>query len=64
MMAGYKEILVATDFTGHSEAAARRALELAEVCDARIQLLYVVEHFPEDVPSVSFRNGALSTLSL
>jgi universal stress protein A len=51
MMASYKEILVATDFTEHSEAAARRALELAKLCDARVQLLHVVEHFPEDVPS-------------
>ncbi len=50
-MANYKEILVATDFTDHSDAAARRAVELAASCGARVQLLYVVEHYPENTPS-------------
>jgi universal stress protein A len=49
-MGCYRNILVATDFSRHSEAAARRAAEIARACGARMQLLYVVEHFPADMP--------------
>lgn len=49
-MSGYREILLATDFSSHSEAAARRALEIAADSGARLHLAYIVEHFPEDTP--------------
>jgi len=49
-MSCYRTILVATDFSEHSEAAALRAREIAAVCGSELQLLYVVEYFPEDIP--------------
>lgn len=49
-MSSYQTILLATDFSAHSEAAARRARELAGASGARLHLAYVVEHFPEDMP--------------
>lgn len=49
-MAGYKHILFATDFAGTSESAGARAATLADCLGARLTLLHVVEHFPEDLP--------------
>lgn len=49
-MTCYKKVLIATDFSVHSEAAARRARCLAEACGAEIHLVCVIEHFPEDMP--------------
>lgn len=49
-MGTYENILLATDFSAHSEAAARRALDLAAATGASLHLAYVVEHFPEDMP--------------
>jgi len=46
----YRNLLVATDFSRHSEAAARRAGDIAQACGAQLNLLYVVEHFPADMP--------------
>lgn len=46
----YSDILLATDFSAHSEAAARRARALAADGSATVHLLFVVEHFPEDMP--------------
>ncbi|HHJ16625.1 MAG TPA: universal stress protein [Gammaproteobacteria bacterium] len=47
-MEGYRHILCATDFSGYSEQAAERALELAQYYAARLTLLHVVEYFPID----------------
>lgn len=49
-MATFQQILVATDFSEHSEAAARRGAELAERLGADLTLLHVVEYFPADLP--------------
>lgn len=46
----YRRILVATDFSPASEAAARRAVALARQSGARLLLLHVIAHFPEDIP--------------
>ncbi|MEN8214340.1 MAG: universal stress protein [Pseudomonadota bacterium] len=43
LYAGYRHIMLATDFSEHSERALRRARELAEVSDARLTLLHVVD---------------------
>jgi len=47
-MEGYQNILCATDFSQHSQDAAKRAAELAQFYDAQLTLLHVVEYFPED----------------
>lgn len=47
-MEGYRHIVCATDFSGHSRRAAARAADLAGRCGARLTLLHVVEYFPED----------------
>jgi len=47
----YKYILLATDFTKPAEVAAKRAVEIATCFNARLCLLHVVEHFPEDAPN-------------
>lgn len=49
-MSDYRNILVAADFSAAGEAAARRAADLAERLGARLTLLHVLEHFPEDLP--------------
>ncbi len=41
--AGYRHILLATDFSEHSERALQRAQELALVSNARLSLLHVVD---------------------
>lgn len=48
-MKAYQNILVATDFSAMSELAIQRALVLAG--KAKVRLLHVVEHFPEDIPA-------------
>jgi len=48
-MKPYEHILVATDFSALAEVALRRALGLAG--SARLTILHVVEHFPEDIPA-------------
>ena len=47
-MALYKNILLALDLTEQSEAVGRRAMEIAEACDAKLTLLHVVEYVPVD----------------
>ena len=50
-MNSYKYILLATDFSKPAEAAAKRAAEIATCFSARLCLLHIVEHFPEDIPN-------------
>jgi universal stress protein A len=46
----YERILIATDFSPNSEAAAQRGVDLAWHSGARILMLHVIQHFPEDLP--------------
>ena len=50
-MTSYKYILLATDFSKPAKAAANRAVEIATCFNARLCLLHVVDHFPEDIPN-------------
>jgi len=50
-MTSYKNILLATDFSKPARAAANRAVEIATCFNARLCVLHVVEHFPEDAPN-------------
>ncbi|HEA26225.1 MAG TPA: universal stress protein [Ectothiorhodospiraceae bacterium] len=45
-MAGYKQILVAVDFSEHSERALARGLELSHAIDAKVNMIHVVDYFP------------------
>jgi len=47
----YKHILIATDSTEHGEAVAERGVALSKVFDARVTLLHVLRHLPEDIPA-------------
>ncbi|MEE9598465.1 MAG: universal stress protein [Acidiferrobacterales bacterium] len=46
----YKYLLLATDLSDASEAAARRAADLVKRYRARFSTLHVVEHFPGAMP--------------
>ena len=46
-METYKHILFATDFSEFSENAAKRAVNLAGLCNAELTLLHVVEQCPQ-----------------
>lgn len=50
-MNSYKYILLATDFSKPATIAAHRAAEIAAFSNARLCLLHVIEHFPEDIPN-------------
>ena len=50
-MKAYQHILLTTDFSKFSEKVAKRAIILAGHFYAKITLLHVVEHFPEDMPA-------------
>lgn len=51
-MEGYRNILLATDFSEHSEVAAKRAVDLAQRYGAKLTLFHVVEFFaPEIIPN-------------
>ncbi len=50
-MKNYKHILLATDFSQSSKAAAKRAAELASRYEAKLTLLHVFAHYPEDIPN-------------
>jgi universal stress protein A len=57
-MPGYKHIMLPTDFSKPSEAAAVRAMELAKVCGAQLSVLTVVDYVPPgyirvDMPDAS-----------
>lgn len=45
-MSNYKHILVPTDFSKPSEAAAARAAALAKACGAQLSVLHVVDYVP------------------
>jgi len=45
-MREYKNILVAVDLTEQSDQVVGRALAVASVCDANVNLLHVVEYVP------------------
>lgn len=47
-MATYRRILCAVDFSETSEEACRRAFEFSRLLDAKLNLLHIVEYFPED----------------
>jgi len=50
-MIGYENILLATDFSDHSEAAGKRAVDLAQRFESKLTLFHVVEFYvPEIVP--------------
>ena len=49
-MDGYKNILVAADFSEAGEDAVKTADALAGCFGASLTLLHVLEHFPEDMP--------------
>ena len=50
-MKDYQRILICTDFSEASMAAARRGADLAQRYGAGLILLHVIEHFPEDMPN-------------
>jgi universal stress protein A len=50
-MTPYQHILVGVDFSAPAGAALQRALALASLTKAKVSLLHVVEHFPEDISS-------------
>jgi universal stress protein A len=49
-MRDYRHVMVATDFSEVSQAAAVRGAHLARACGAQLTLVHVVEYFPEDMP--------------
>jgi universal stress protein A len=49
-LSDYQNILVAADFTEAGESAAKRAGNFAKRIGARLTILHVLEHFPEDMP--------------
>ncbi|WP_457665886.1 universal stress protein [Thiolapillus sp.] len=49
----YKSILAATDFSPAADQAVQRASDLAALTGAKLVLLHVLEHFPEDIPNYS-----------
>lgn len=51
-MARYHNILCAIDFSTYSHAAFLRGTELANLYDAKLTLLHVLEYFPEDRSNV------------
>jgi universal stress protein A len=46
MMADYQHILLATDFSAHGDYVASRAKHLAEICNARLSIIHVVDNIP------------------
>ncbi|MEQ1636030.1 MAG: universal stress protein [Methylococcales bacterium] len=45
-MQGYKHILLATDFSGHSSEIAQRAKSLSELYQAKFSVVHVTENLP------------------
>ena len=49
-MKDYRRIVVGTDFSDASMAAARRGADLARHYNSALILLHIIEHFPADMP--------------
>jgi len=49
-MQDYRNILLATDFSEHSELAGWRAADLVQRLGTRLTLLHVIDYCPEDIP--------------
>jgi len=62
-MSKYKHILVPTDFSKPSEAAARRAMELAEACGAQVSVLTVVDYVPPGYVRIDMPDGSADDLA-
>ena len=45
-MSAYKHILLATDLSEHSGQIAKKALSIAQECNAQISIIHVIEHSP------------------
>lgn len=45
-MGAYQHILLAVDYSGHSDAIARRAKDLAEKYQAKLSLIHVLDNIP------------------
>ncbi|MDH3355016.1 MAG: universal stress protein [Chromatiales bacterium] len=45
-MAGYKQILVAVDFSEHSERVIEKAVDMAHQQGAAVNVIHVVDYFP------------------
>ena len=50
-MKDYQRILVCTDFSDASMAAVDRGVDFVQRYGAKLNLLHVIEHFPEDMPN-------------
>ncbi len=50
---GYRHVLLASDLSATGEWVALRAAYLARRCRARLTLLHVIEHFPEEFPDAA-----------
>ena len=46
MMDDYQHILVAADFSAHGDYVASRAKRLAEICNAKLSIIHVVDNIP------------------
>jgi len=46
----YRNILLATDFSKHSEWAARRAADVARRLGAQLAALHIIDYCPENIP--------------
>jgi len=49
----YRHVLVGVDFSSASRSAAERAADIARRYGARLTLLHVIEHFPQDMTEAS-----------
>jgi len=49
-MKDYRNILLAVDFSGHSELVAWRAVDLAQRLGSQLTMLHVIDYCPEDIP--------------
>lgn len=45
-MDGYRHILLAVDFSAHGDYVARRAKHLAEICNAKLSIIHVLDNIP------------------
>lgn len=55
MMSDYRYILLAADFSVHGDYVASRAKHLAEICNARLSVIHVVDNIP--MPDTAYGTG-------